>query len=309
MSSSRNDSVRFPVIMGATASGKTALAVRLALRLGGEVISADSMQVYRGLAIGTAKPSPEERAGIPHHLIDIADITEKYDVFRFCSDAEKLITEIRSRGKVPVAAGGTGLYLRGLLYGLDPLPASESLRKELDSQYDNEAHFPELQRIMQEKAPQDYEKFHQHRRKLIRAYEVLLLTGNQMTKLQQTWKTAECRRDARSFVLEWDNAVLRERISRRCAEMLASGWIEEAEQFIREGLHDSPTAWQVLGYRQIAEYLNGRLRRDKLHDRITTATWQFARRQNTWFRTQHPEAKRIPMPEPAAVEIIVENLQ
>ena len=119
--------------MGATASGKTALAVRLALRLGGEVISADSMQVYRGLAIGTAKPSPEERAGIPHHLIDIADITEKYDVFRFCSDAEKLITEIRSRGKVPVAAGGTGLYLRGLLYGLDPLPASESLRKGLDS--------------------------------------------------------------------------------------------------------------------------------------------------------------------------------
>ena len=284
MSSSRNDSVRFPVIMGATASGKTALAVRLALRLGGEVISADSMQVYRGLAIGTAKPSPEERAGIPHHLIDIADITEKYDVFRFCSDAEKLITEIRSRGKVPVAAGGTGLYLRGLLYGLDPLPASESLRKELDSQYDNEAHFPELQRIMQEKAPQDYEKFHQHRRKLIR-------------------------RDARSFVLEWDNAVLRERISRRCSEMLASGWIDEAERFIREGLHDSPTAWQVLGYRQIAEYLNGRLRRDELHDRITTATWQFARRQNTWFRTQHPEAKRIPMPEPAAVEIIVENLQ
>ena len=139
---------------------------------------------------------------------------------------------------------------------------------------------------MQEKAPQDYEKFHQHRRKLIRAYEVLLLTGNQMTKLQQTWKTAECRRDARSFVLEWDNAVLRERISRRCSEMLASGWIDEAERFIREGLHDSPTAWQVLGYRQIAEYLNGRLRRDELHDRITTATWQFARRQNTWFRTR-----------------------
>ena len=101
--------------MGATASGKTALAVRLALRLGGEVISADSMQVYRGLAIGTAKPSPEERAGIPHHLIDIADITEKYDVFRFCSDAEKLITEIRSRGKVPVAAGSSTVLTRFLL--------------------------------------------------------------------------------------------------------------------------------------------------------------------------------------------------
>ena len=250
--------------MGATASGKTALAVQLALRLGGEVISADSMQVYRGLAIGTAKPSPEERAGVPHHLIDIADITEKYDVFRFCSDAERLIAEIRSRGRVPIVAGGTGLYLRGLLYGLDPLPASESLRKKLDLQYDNEAHFPELQGIMREKAPQDYAKFHLHRRKLIRAYEVLLLTGSQMTALQQTWKTAECRRDVRSFVLEWDNAVLRERISRR---------------------------WE------------------ELHDRITTATWQFARRQNTWFRTQHPEAKRIPMPEPSVVKIIMDSLQ
>ena len=309
MSSSRSDFAPFPVIMGPTASGKTALAIQLALRLNGEVVSADSMQVYRGLDLGTAKPSDEERSGVPHHLIDVADITERYDVFRFCSDAENCISHIRSCGHLPIVAGGTGLYLRALLYGLDPLPASEPLRKELDEAYDNEEHFPELQAIMREKAPLDYERFQHHRRKLIRAYEVLRLTGRQMTLLQKTWKKAECRKDACSFVLVWNNTVLRERIFRRCGKMLASGWIEEAEQFLQAGLHDAPTAWQALGYRQIGEYLKGQLPREELQERIATATWQFARRQNTWFRTQHPEAKRILMPEPRASEIIEMNLR
>ena len=308
MSRFRSDSAPFPVLMGATASGKTDLAVRLALRLNGEVVSADSMQIYRGLDRGTAKPSRKERRGVPHHLIDIADISEKYDVYRFCADAAKCIADIRSRGRLPIVAGGTGLYLRALLYGLDPLPASESLRRDLDENFDSETHFPELQRIMREKAPLDYERFHNHRRKLIRAYEVLLLTGTQMTDLQRTWKKPECRPDARSFVLVWDNAVLRERIRRRCGEMLASGWIEEAEHFLREGLHDAPTAWQALGYRQIGDCLNGKFGRGELQERIATATWQFARRQNTWFRTQHPEALRISMPEPRVLELIEENL-
>ena len=295
--------------MGATASGKSELAVRLALRLGGEVVSADSMQIYRGLDRGTAKPSRKERGGVPHHLIDIADIAEKYDVYRFRSDAEQCIADIRKRGRLPIVAGGTGLYLRALLYGLDPLPASEPLRKELDEAYDNEEHFPELQAIMREKAPLDYQRFGLHRRKLIRAYEVLRLTGTQMTELQKTWGKNECRKDARSFVLVWDNAALRERIFRRCGEMLASGWIEEAEHILRAGFHDAPTAWQALGYRQIGDCLNGKLRREELHGRIATATWQFARRQNTWFRTQHPEAIRIAMPEERAPQIIADHLR
>ena len=309
MSSSRSEFSAFPVVMGPTASGKTALAIELALLRNGEVVSADSMQVYRGLDLGTAKPTIKEQAGIPHHLIDVADMTEKYDVFRFCADAEKCIADIRARGRLPVVAGGTGLYLRALLYGLDPLPASEPLRKELDEAYDNEARFPELQAIMREKAPLDYQRFGLHRRKLIRAYEVLRLTGTQMTELQKTWGKNECRKDACSFVLVWDNAELRERIFRRCGEMLASGWIDEAEQILRAGFHDAPTAWQALGYRQIGDYLNGKLRREELQERIATATWQFARRQNTWFRTQHPEAVRIPMPDRRAAQIIAAHLR
>ena len=201
---------------------------------------------------------------------------------------------IRKRGALPVVAGGTGLYLRALLYGLDPLPSSEKLRRELDEKYDNDEHFSELVSIMEKDAPHDAAAFSQHRRKLIRAYEVFLLTGKEMTFLQQAWKRS-ARKDARSFVLVWENSFLKERIALRCRQMLENGWIEEAESFIRKGLLDSPTAWQVLGYRQIGQYLAGELKKEELFEKISIATWQYARRQNTWFRTQHPEAVRISM--------------
>lgn len=298
MSSSRNEPLLLPVIMGPTASGKSALALELAQRLSGEIISADSMQIYRGLDIGTAKPSQEERRLVPHHLVDYIEFTEKYDVFRFTADAERLAGDIRGRNRLPVIAGGTGLYLRAFLYGLDPLPASPELRRELDKAYDNDVRFPELQSLMEREDPADFARVGKHRRKLIRAREVFLLSGSPMTVLQERWKKSPPRADARSFVLVWDNAALRARIAARCAQMLDSGWIEEAEHFLKQGLHDSPTAWQVLGYREIAACLAGKLKRGELQEKITTATWQFARRQNTWFRTQHPEAGRMQMPDP-----------
>ena len=155
----------FPVIMGPTASGKSFLALRLAEKYSGEVISADSMQIYRGLDIGTAKPTLEEQKKIPHHLLDIAEITEKYDVFSFCTAAENAVKAIRQRGALPVVAGGTGLYLRSLMYGLDDLPASPQLRRELDEKYDNEEHFPELLSLMEKEAPGDAASFRNHRRK------------------------------------------------------------------------------------------------------------------------------------------------
>ncbi|MBR2364176.1 MAG: tRNA (adenosine(37)-N6)-dimethylallyltransferase MiaA [Lentisphaeria bacterium] len=284
----------FPVIMGPTASGKSSLAMILAEKYNGEIVSADSMQIYRGLDIGTAKPTADDRRKIPHHLLDIAEITEKYDVFSFRSAAEKAVTDIRKRGKLPVIAGGTGLYMRALLYGLDDLPSSPELRKELDEKYDNEEHFPELLAIMERSAPNDAAAFRDHRRKLIRAHELYLLTGKEMTFLQQAWKRS-ARKDARSFVLVWENSFLKERIALRCREMLDSGWIGEAESFIRNGLLDAPTAWQVLGYKQIGQYLAGLLEKEELFEKISIATWQYARRQNTWFRTQHPEAVRISM--------------
>ena len=292
--------------MGATASGKTALALKLAERLGGEIISADSMQIYRGLDIGTAKPTAEERRRVPHYLIDIADISEKYDVFRFVSEAENCLALIRSRNRIPVVAGGTGLYLRALLYGLDPMPANAALREEIDRRYDNDGHYSELCALMEQEDPEDFRKFASNRRKLLRAREVFLLSGKPMAHLQERWKQAPPRPDARSFVLVWEPAELKQRIARRCREMLAAGWIGEAEHFLKSGLGHSPTAWQVLGYKEIAAYLQGNLKRTELEERIVTVTWQFARRQNTWFRTQHPEAMRIPMPSDAAAAILRE---
>ena len=209
--------------MGPTASGKSALALALASAFRGEIVSADSMQIYRGLNIGTAKPLPSEQAAVPHHLVDIADITEKYDVFRFLKEAESCVSDIRARKKLPVIAGGTGLYLRALMYGLDPLPADPVLRGELDRKYDNDEHYPELCSLMEQDNPEDFAKFSSNRRKLLRAREVFLLSGQPMCRLQERWK--------------------------------------------------------------------------ELPERIVTATWQFARRQNTWFRTQHPEAVRLAMPQ------------
>lgn len=294
----------FPVIMGPTASGKTALALEIARQMDGEIISADSMQIYRGLDIGTAKPSPEERREIAHHLIDIVDMSEKFDVFRFVAEAEKCLSLIRSRGHLPIVAGGTGLYLRALIYGLDPMPSNPALRAEIDRKFDNDEHFPELCSVMEKNDPEDFARFSANRRKLLRAWEVFQLSGQPMVRLQERWKTALPRPDARSFVLVWESAELKQRIKDRCSAMLKAGWIEEAEHFLREGLHQAPTAWQVLGYREIAAFLAGQIKRSDLAERISTATWQFARRQNTWFRTQHPEAIRIHMPSVAAENVI-----
>jgi len=288
----------FPVIMGPTASGKSALAIEIARKYNGEIISMDSMQVYRGLDIGTAKPTPEERKLIPHHLIDILNLHERADLFSFRDNAESLIAEIRFRGRLPIPAGGTGLYLRALMYGLDNMPADRALRDRLNAEFDSEDGFRKLKKIMRTEVPDDYEKWNMHRRRLLRAYEIHLLTGKSMTELQKTWKKAGPRPDARQFVLDWDRELLKKRIRERCILMLNSGWIEETRALTAQGLFSTPTAWQALGYPLIRDFLDGRLTRSELEEKISTATWQFARRQITWFRGQHKEAVRIPMPMP-----------
>ena len=284
----------YPVIMGPTASGKSALAQAVARASNGEILSADSMQQYRGLDIGTAKATPAERAEIPHHLIDVLDIEEKSDIFQYCLRAEQTVHEILARGARPVMEGGSGLYLHAFLYGLDHLPADPRLREELDRKYDNAEHFPELQEIVGSRAPADLEKFGTHRRKLIRAYEVFLLSGHPMTELQSGPRPP--RKGFRQFLLVWDRAALRERIFQRTEIMLSSGWIEEAERMISAGLLKSPTAWQALGYARIGEYLSGGITRAELRDKIAVATCQYARRQMTWFRHRHPDAELVNMP-------------
>ena len=283
-----------PVIMGPTAAGKSELAFALARECGGEIVSADSMQFYRGLDVGTAKPTAEERRLVPHHLIDSMDISEKADVFRFRTDALRIIGEIRARGHLPVVAGGSGLYLHALVYGLDVLPAKQSLRDELDAAYDNEERFPELAAVMERECPLDFKRIYPHRRKLIRAREVFLLSGKQISELHSGGFVPDPA--FAQFVLVRDRADLVDRIRRRAAAMLESGWIEEAKEMLAKGLLQAPTAWQAIGYAQIGDYLAGKMTRDELLESIVIATRQFARRQASWFRTQHKEAVVLNLP-------------
>ena len=279
------------VIAGATASGKSALALQAALKLNGEIVSVDSMQLYTDLPIGTAQPSPEEKSQVPHHLVGIYDLQERSEVFRFCSMADKIIADIRSRGKLPILCGGTGLYLKALLYGLDDLPGDRDLRRELDELYDSDAGEVLLHQRIAALDPAAFEKWKLCRRRLIRALEVFLLTGRSIVELQQGRKNT-LRYNVSAFILDLASDILKERIAKRAKKMLDSGWIEEAENAINRGLFSTPTAHQALGYRQIADYLDGKTGKDELFQKICTATWQYARRQRTWFRHQHPEAEK-----------------
>ena len=276
--------------MGPTASGKSALALKWAKERGGEIVSVDSMQVYRGLEIGTAQPTPEDRRTVAHHLVGIMDISERVEVFSFCERADAAIADIAARGKVPIVAGGTGLYLRSLLYGLDDLPNDRDLRARLDAEYDSAEGEAALRDRMRELDPAALEKFANCRRRLIRALEVRLITGRSLLELQGVVKPT-LRYEVEAWRLDPPTDVLKDKIARRAHAMLENGWIEEARRALDRGLLSTPTAHQALGYRLIAEHLRGEFDRAELERRIVTATWQFARRQRTWFRHQHPEAR------------------
>ncbi len=281
--------------MGPTASGKSELALRLAEHFNGEIISADSMQIYKGLDIGTAKPSRSEMKTVRHHLVDLYDITEKLDVYRFLELAESAVSNIHSQGKLPILAGGTGFYIRSMLYGLDTLPGNENIRAELDAKYDNPEGFEELKKLMKECDPEDFKRWEKHQRKLIRALEVFTITGKSITELQ-TLDKPQLNYRTICWNLCWERDELRKRIELRTEKMLKAGWIEEAENAINAGILETPTAHQVLGYREINEYLNGKTDYQTMQQRIVTRTWQYARRQITWFKNQHPQAKVIHMP-------------
>ncbi|NOY75167.1 MAG: tRNA (adenosine(37)-N6)-dimethylallyltransferase MiaA [Kiritimatiellaeota bacterium] len=292
-----NPAIDALVIMGPTASGKSALAMRVAEIVDAELISADSMQAYRGMDIGTAKPTPEERTRTRHHLIDFLDISEPLDVFTYIDEANAAIRDIRARGVLPVVVGGTGLYIRSLIYGLDPLPADRALRSELDALYDSDEGFEELRNLMSSLDSIDYERWKNDRRRLIRALEVFRITGISITELQKTW-SGEPVMSVKAWRLAPERDVLREAIAERTDVMLSAGWIEETKALLARGLAESPTAKQAIGYPIIAEYLNDAIDAGTMRDSIVTATRRYARRQNSWFGNKHPEARPL-SPEPA----------
>ncbi len=270
-------------IAGSTAVGKSAVALALAERIGGEIISVDSMQVYRGLDIGTAKPSIEERRRVRHHLIDVVDLTEPFDAARFSTLARAAVADIRQRGSVPILCGGTGLYFKAFLEGLgEAPPANAALRDELEA-----APLPELLRELEKKDPVLFARIDRHNpRRVVRALEVIRLTGAPFSAQQSRWNPQRAQGAEPFFGLTRASDDRRARIDARVDAMFASGLVGETEQLLGRGLANNKTALQAIGYRQVVEHLRQERSLEETIALVKRRTLQFARRQMTWFRRQ-----------------------
>ncbi len=267
-------------LVGPTAAGKTAVAIELARRLDAEIVSADSMQVYRGMDLGTAKPSAAERAAVPHRLIDVVEINERFDVARYVVLAHAAIAEIQRRGKTPLIVGGSGLYLRALTEGLTETPdADPSLRAELEAM-GRERVLEELHRLDPEAAtrigPHNF-------RRLIRALEICRLTGRKSSDLRRDWDRSHL---PLMHGLERDRADLYARCDARVEAMFRAGLVDEVRSLLPRGLADNTTARQALGYKEVIAHLRGEATLEETIALVKTRTRQFAKRQLTWFRHQ-----------------------
>jgi len=275
------------VICGPTASGKTALAVALAQRFGGEVVSADSMQVYRGMDIGTAKPTAEEMGGVPHHMLDVAAPEESYSVARYVADAAPIVDDILGRGKLPIVAGGTGLYIDSLVAGRQfaPFAADSGLRQRLQAQVRAEG-LPALRAQLERVDPEAAAKIHPNdEKRTLRALEVYLSTGKTITRHDEESRELPRRYTPLTIALNFrERPWLWERIDRRVDGMMARGLEGEVRRLLARGVPQACTAMQAIGYKELAAaILEGRSISDgaeevKLHSR------QYAKRQLTWFR-------------------------
>ncbi|GAB5415139.1 MAG: tRNA (adenosine(37)-N6)-dimethylallyltransferase MiaA [Congregibacter sp.] len=266
-------------IMGPTASGKTALAIKLAEALDGELISVDSALVYRGLDIGSAKPA------YPHHLIDICEPTVAYSAARFATDARQVIADIRARGKRPILVGGTMLYYRALVQGLDPLPAADaSLRAELEARGHREG-WPALHKALETVDPVSASRIHpNHSQRLVRALEVFTLTQRPLSEQQGADDSVKIPHIPIA-IAPLERRILHERIARRFAGMLEDGFLEEVRQLRKRGdLHAGLPAVRAVGYRQLWAHLDGDYDLDEALRRCVVATRQLAKRQFTSLR-------------------------
>ena len=277
------------VITGPTATGKTALGVALGKALDGEVVSADSMQLYRYMDIGTAKPTPEECGGVPHHMLDVADPSESYSVSRYVQDAARCVDDILARGKQPLLVGGTGLYIDSLLAGTDfaAAPEDPALREALSGEYDaigGEAFREMLRQVdplrAEKLAPGD-------KKRLVRALEVYRLTGETITAHDERTRALPPRYPYLRFALTYnDRETLYERIDRRVDEMLERGLLREVEELLRRGLTEKHTAMQAIGYKEPAEALLGKCTPEEAVEAVKQSSRRYAKRQLTWLRRE-----------------------
>ena len=271
-------------LAGPTASGKTALAVALAQALNGEVVSCDSMQVYKLMDIGTAKPTPAEMEGVPHHMIDVADPREDYSVSRYCKDAAPIVEDIVSRGKVAIIAGGTGLYMDSLIRGNDfaPFP-STGVRERLERQADAEG--LEAMRSWLRSIDPEAEGRIQDRKRLLRALEVYLETGETITEHNRRTQALPPRFTPLWLGLDFENRQsLYSRIDLRVTKMLEAGLLQEIRSLLQSGVPDTATAMQAIGYKEFVSALEGHGTVEAAADSVRQSSRRYAKRQLTWFR-------------------------
>ena len=274
------------VIAGPTASGKTALSLSLARQLQGEIVSADSMQIYRRMDIGTAKATPEERALVPHHMIDIVEPEEEYSAARYVEDAAAVCDGLLDAGKLPLITGGTGLYIDSLLSGRDFGARDEdpSLRESLNRKYDRiggEEMLAELAGFDPDRAAQLHAA---DRKRIVRAFEVYLLSGKTITAHDLETKALPPRYRALYLITGFrDRALLYERIDRRVDRMMEEGLTDEVRSLLSRGLSPSCTAMQAIGYKEIVSFLQGACAEEDAVELIKRSSRRYAKRQLTWF--------------------------
>ena len=278
---------RIAVITGPTATGKTALGVILARCLNGEVVSADSMQLYRRMDIGTAKPTPSEMQGVPHHMIDVADPEENYSAGRYVAEASACVDDILARGRLPIVVGGTGLYIDALVRGTDfaAAPGDSALREELGAEYDalGGAAFREKLRAVD---PDRAEKLHPgDKKRLVRAMEVYALTGRTITEHDADTRACPPRYEAARIALTFrDRQDLYDRIDRRVDQMMELGLAEEVRALLDSGVPRTGTAMQAIGYKEIVRALDGACTMEQAAEDIRRESRRYAKRQLTWLR-------------------------
>ena len=273
------------VIGGPTASGKTGLSIELAKQINGEIVSCDSMQIYKDMTIGTAKPTPEEMQGIQHYLIDFVSPEERYSVADYKRDATNAIKEILAKGKVPIVVGGTGLYLESLIYGIEynEIEVDMEYRKELE-QIEQEEGLEKLYQMAEAIDKEAMQKIsHNDRKRICRVLEIYHSTGKTKTELEKESRKNGPEFDYILFGINMDREKLYDRINRRVDIMLEDGLIEEVKNLIHK-YHNFPTAMQGLGYKEVVEYLNGITTKEEMIEKIKMETRRYAKRQLTWFR-------------------------
>jgi tRNA dimethylallyltransferase len=294
-------------LTGPTASGKTAVSLELAPRLGAEIISLDSMALYRGMDIGTAKPTGEERRAVPHHLIDVIGPDELYSVAQYVAAAHDAAEQIAQRGRVPLFVGGTPLYLKALLRGIfSGPPADWELRRRLQAVAQREGDERLHARLAQVDAQSARRLHPRDTRRVIRALEVWEMTGESITDLQRQFDCARPAEECRVFTLRWSKAELLERIDARVEAIFARGLVDEVRAIV-SGPPLSRTAGQAVGYREVIEHLQGVRNLPDTIELVKLRTRQFAKRQLTWFRSLS-ECRSVPMAESIAAREVADRI-